>query len=232
MSTKDHDFPPGLGGPATGALLAAGYVRLQQLTEVTEAELGRLHGMGPKGLRILRETLAVTGRSFAGTERDPVLETRDEQPYAAIGIEVTLRTWGEANALVAEVAGWLGRHGIAPAGPPFFRYHVLGGMDEKYELEVGFPVTGPVPPDERVRAGSMPAGRYATLVHHGHPDQQGHSHAALDKWAAGQGLEWQTSRRDGREVWGCRFESYLTDPAEQPDPARWSIRISYQVRTR
>lgn len=40
------------------ALYGAGYTRLEQLTQVSEAELGKLHGMGPKALSILKEALA------------------------------------------------------------------------------------------------------------------------------------------------------------------------------
>lgn len=57
-------FPPGIGKPALRALVGAGYTRLEQLTEVTEAELLKLHGMGPKGLRILRSALEAKGLSF------------------------------------------------------------------------------------------------------------------------------------------------------------------------
>lgn len=57
-SHPDVDLPAGLGAPARRALVGAGYLRLEQLTEVTEAELLKLHGIGPKGIRILREALA------------------------------------------------------------------------------------------------------------------------------------------------------------------------------
>lgn len=60
---KQNDLPK-IGAPATRALAAAGYANLRQLTKVTEAELGQLHGMGPKALRILREALQVQGLSF------------------------------------------------------------------------------------------------------------------------------------------------------------------------
>jgi uncharacterized protein YdhG (YjbR/CyaY superfamily) len=66
----NNDFPK-IGAPATRALEAAGYSRLSQLTKVSEAELGQLHGMGPKALSILRETLKEKGLSFkAGTAND------------------------------------------------------------------------------------------------------------------------------------------------------------------
>ena len=58
------DFPRGIGNPATQALKAAGYSRLEQLTKVTQAELAQLHGMGPKALGILHEALKAKGWSF------------------------------------------------------------------------------------------------------------------------------------------------------------------------
>jgi uncharacterized protein YdhG (YjbR/CyaY superfamily) len=67
---KQNNFPK-IGAPAMRALEAAGYSRLEQLTKVTEAELAQLHGMGPKALGILRETLKEKGLSFkAGTAND------------------------------------------------------------------------------------------------------------------------------------------------------------------
>lgn len=69
MKTKNPeqpktDFPHGIGNPARSALEHAGYTKLKQLTKVSEAELGQLHGMGPKALGILRETLEAKGWSF------------------------------------------------------------------------------------------------------------------------------------------------------------------------
>jgi hypothetical protein len=62
---QESDFPIGLGKPALRALVGAGYRRLEQLTEVSEAELKQLHGMGPKALDQLRHALAAKGLSFA-----------------------------------------------------------------------------------------------------------------------------------------------------------------------
>lgn len=60
----EHDFPK-IGQPATRALLAAGYTSLDQLTKLTEADILKLHGMGPKALGILRQALAGQGQAFA-----------------------------------------------------------------------------------------------------------------------------------------------------------------------
>ncbi|MGW6285197.1 DNA-binding protein [Streptomyces sp. NPDC055107] len=64
--TPADDFPHGAGRPARGALRAAGYTRLSQLTTVTAAEVLALHGVGPKAVRVLREALDAEGLAFAG----------------------------------------------------------------------------------------------------------------------------------------------------------------------
>jgi predicted flap endonuclease-1-like 5' DNA nuclease len=57
------DLPP-IGDPARAALALAGITRLDQVTDVTERQLLALHGVGPKAIRILRETLAARGLAF------------------------------------------------------------------------------------------------------------------------------------------------------------------------
>ncbi len=60
----------GIGQPARNALAAAGYCHLEELVGVTEAELKKLHGLGPKALRVLREELASRGLGLARSEGD------------------------------------------------------------------------------------------------------------------------------------------------------------------
>ena len=62
------DWPRGAGNPARRALELAGYTRLEQLHGVRAAELLKLHGVGPKALRVLAEALAARGLSFAEDE--------------------------------------------------------------------------------------------------------------------------------------------------------------------
>ena len=61
----ESNFPKGLSQPALRALDGAGYTRLEQLTEVTEVELMKLHGFEKKGLETLREALGERRLSFA-----------------------------------------------------------------------------------------------------------------------------------------------------------------------
>jgi predicted DNA-binding transcriptional regulator YafY len=56
--------PDGLPGPALRGLTAAGLVDLDRLAEVTEADVLRLHGVGPKAVTLLRAALAERGLTF------------------------------------------------------------------------------------------------------------------------------------------------------------------------
>lgn len=59
------DLPRAIGRPATSALMGAGLTSLEGVATKTEAELLALHGVGPKAVRILKETLAGKGMSLA-----------------------------------------------------------------------------------------------------------------------------------------------------------------------
>ncbi|SRR5690606_2652610 len=58
------DLPASIGRPATRALAIAGLTTLDQVATRTEAELLALHGVGPRAVRILADTLAEKGMSL------------------------------------------------------------------------------------------------------------------------------------------------------------------------
>ncbi len=66
---SDSDFPAGLSAPARRAIEGAGIVRMEQLTTRTEAEVKKLHGMGPNAMEKIRRALAAQGLSFAHHEQ-------------------------------------------------------------------------------------------------------------------------------------------------------------------
>ena len=63
-ATAEDGLPRNIGAPATRALTAAGYTELGQLANVPVAELKKLHGVGPKALRLLAEALEQHGLSL------------------------------------------------------------------------------------------------------------------------------------------------------------------------
>jgi effector-binding domain-containing protein len=110
------------------------------------------------------------------------------------------RSFSVLSAALAEL-------GTTPSGPAFAYY--ARPPEATSELEVGFPVGGPVQPRGEVVPSRLPGGRVATLVHQGGYDGLGESWGRLQKWVAQQGLT------PAPGLW----EVYLTEPTPDGDPA-------------
>jgi hypothetical protein len=63
------DLPEGLSQPALGALIEAGYLKLEQFTKLTEKDVLKIHGVGPKTIPTLRAALEAKGLSFAAPKK-------------------------------------------------------------------------------------------------------------------------------------------------------------------
>lgn len=66
------DLPRGVGRPARRVLAEAGYTRLEELTEVREADILELHGVGPKAVGEIRRALAEKGMLFVDGRKSEV----------------------------------------------------------------------------------------------------------------------------------------------------------------
>ncbi len=70
MADYNHSTPknqsdlPRLASPARRALAGAGITNLAQLAGMSEADLLRLHGIGPNAIQALRQALQEQGLSF------------------------------------------------------------------------------------------------------------------------------------------------------------------------
>ena len=160
---------------------------------------------------------------------EPKIIERADQPYVAIRANVTMAKLGETlPPLHGEVFGWLGSRGIEPAGAPFWKYNVID-MERELEVEVGVPVAGQADGDDRVLAGVLPAGRYASLMHTGHPSTLIDATRALLEWAAKEGLAWDVVDTPDGQRWTARLEVYETDPDEQPDMNKWVTELAFRL---
>jgi effector-binding domain-containing protein len=158
----------------------------------------------------------------------PRIEDRREQPYVGIRVQVPMREFPRViPQLLGDLFAWLGPREVAPAGPPFIRYHVIN-MSAAMDIELGVPVATAPSGDGRIRAGVLPAGRYAVLVYTGR-DNGVAGNAALLDWGKQQGLVWDRWSVDAGEAFGARYESFLTDPNEQPDPETWETEVAIRL---
>jgi len=89
MKKQNQSDLPKTSAPAQRALESAGITTLKQLTDVTEAELLSLHGMGPKAARILREELKAKGWSFREPTKagkmDPTIRSKMDAIFTGDG---------------------------------------------------------------------------------------------------------------------------------------------------
>jgi hypothetical protein len=69
-STQKDDLPVDLSQPARRALHAAGCFQLEQVAAFSEAEILKLHGVGPRAIQSLRRDLSARGLSFAAKKKD------------------------------------------------------------------------------------------------------------------------------------------------------------------
>lgn len=160
---------------------------------------------------------------------EPKVEDRSEQHYVAIRTQAMMNTLDTVIPQgIGEVAAWLGKRGEAPTCAPFIRYLVID-MEAVLEIEVGFPVANALSGEGRVCAGVLPAGRYASLVYTG-IDNGIQGNWALLKWGAEQGLVWDSWQTEQGEAFGARFESFLTNPDEEPDRAQWETEVAIRVK--
>lgn len=109
------------------------------------------------------------------------------------------------------------RTGAAIAGRPFTRYLSTGpGL---FTVEVGMPVAAAAQGEDRVEAGMLHGGAVAVAVHAGSYEQLGETYAALERWIDEQ----------GERTAGAPWESYITDPADHPDPADWRTEVYWPI---
>ena len=168
------------------------------------------------------------------------IQRREAQSYAAIPMQVTMDTLGGAvDQAFPELFGWLARHAIAPAGPPFIRYLVID-MAAGLQIEMGVPVAtatddagrdgdGDSDDGGRITPAVLPAGRYAVLRHTGPYDGLVASNAALQRWAEEHGITFDSWDTAQGTAWRARAEHYLTNPAAEPDPSKWEVDVAYLI---
>ena len=108
--------------------------------------------------------------------------------------------------------------GLHVAAAPFGFYPRMPG--ETVAVAVGFPVSEPFTPSGEVEAMELPGGRAIRGIHVGPYDALERTYRELTAWAQEQGLELAEG------MW----ETYLSDPSAEPDPATWRTEITWPVR--
>ena len=141
------------------------------------------------------------------------------QPFIGIREKTTPTPEGIAatcTQILPEAWKYATENGGKPAGPPMVLYHTWS--DTETEVEGGLTLQEPIQGNDRVQTSELPAGKAAVLRHVGPYDKLGEAHNALHQWMEANSVT----------PTGPRWEVYITDPQENPDPSTWVTEV-YQA---
>ena len=142
------------------------------------------------------------------------IDDAPEQHTAVVHEQVPMAELLDVDGLSgrAEVRAEGRPDGHGPLGADGVHGRLEGTREEVLQ---GFPVATPIEDADGVVASTLPGGEVVEAVHIGPYDTMETTYAEIAAWMAAQGL------RPGPVMW----ESYLTDPGNEPDPATWRTLI-------
>lgn len=104
-----------------------------------------------------------------------------------------------------------------PAGMPFVAYYNMDMQD--LDVEIGFPVPGPLPGRDEILAGNLPAGETTTVLYTGPYEDMAPAYEELTRW----------TQENGFEPTGVVYEYYLNGPSDTP-PQGLQTQIVFMVK--
>jgi len=153
----------------------------------------------------------------------PTIVTRPERPYLGIRTVSPFRGMlAVRDRLMAELYD---RPGAGATGNTFLRLHVID-MAGPMDIEVGVLTGAAGDGGDRVRAGVLPGGRYATLTYVSHARR---ANRTLLEWARDTGVRLDRWDEPAGDRFACRYEEYLTDPRTEPRKTTWEVGLNIRV---
>jgi effector-binding domain-containing protein len=156
----------------------------------------------------------------------PKIDKRPKQPYMGIRTIAPFKGMSkEINRISKELNAWVEKNKVKTYGPPFLRYHVI---DMRGFMDISFcvPVRKALLDNGEVKAGELPAGRYASLIYSGGGIS---GNRALIEWVRAKGMDfdrWDTEQGDN---FRGRYETFLTDPKVEPRKSKWKIEVAIKL---
>lgn len=163
-------------------------------------------------------------------DKPAVLVKRPAMHY--VGIKTTVKMDGIKDFMqssVPKIFSWLKDHKIEPDGPEFLRYTFVD-MQKGLDLEMCVPVKKATKGDKSVRAGIIPAGRYASMTHFGDFAGLYGTNGAIQDWIKSKNLAMKMQKGKKGDEFTSRLEIYKVGPWNQPDMAKWETEVLFMVK--
>ncbi len=126
-----------------------------------------------------------------------------------------------------ETRKWLDTNGVPVTGPCYIRYYFCD-LDRPLDVELGWIVDRAFTGTDRVQSKVVHSGEYAAMTYTGHYDGLFDATTHLEEWAQTNGVKWDR-RPDEHGEFQSRFELYITDPGDEPDPQKWITDVLIKV---
>ena len=127
----------------------------------------------------------------------------------------------ELQTNMSECFGTLFGHarqsGLAIAGRPTARYVDSGpGL---WTVDFVLPLAKPAAAQDDMQDGVLYGGAVACAIHAGQYEELPETNAAVERWLEEHGYKKN----------GSSWESYITSPAEEPDPEKWITEVYWPI---
>ena len=130
-----------------------------------------------------------------------------------------------ATKALKELRKWSKENSLSEEGPYFLRYYHCD-MKSIMDVEVGLVTNSGLVGQGRIKPGSLPKGRYATLIYKGNGLR---GNQALMKWAVDHGVKFDPLVPGEVESYTCRYEAYLTDYRIESRKLLWDVELSIKI---
>jgi len=125
------------------------------------------------------------------------------QPTLAIRTTTSIKELpNELGKAYGAIGQYLAELGEQPTGAPYAAYFTFSM--ESMDIEIGFPVSGPLPGKDEIESSEIPAGKVARCLYTGPYNKIEPAYNALTAFIEEQGYE----------STGVAYEFYLNDPGE------------------
>ncbi len=154
------------------------------------------------------------------TMATPEITIKRVPEISVVCLRDTVPTYSDISQLLEETYGFMGQHGIAPAGAPMGIYYDEEYQERDVDMEVAVPVAVKVPAGSRVTGRKLPAVEsMACLVHQGPYEAIGASYNQMMQWI----------EANGYRINGPSREVYVRGPESGNDASGYITEIQTPV---
>ncbi|HEX2619923.1 MAG TPA: GyrI-like domain-containing protein [Phototrophicaceae bacterium] len=142
------------------------------------------------------------------TATEPKIEHQSEKIYMGIRNQIPFAgMFKEIEKMRKELELWFKAKGLEASEPPFLRYHCID-MKGEMDMEYGIPVKQALVSEGCIKAATIPAGRYVSIIYSGGGYQ---GNKTLVEWIKKNDIpidRWDSEKGDN---FASRYEQFLTD---------------------